>query len=315
MHPAYSVLFFTTLSGAGYGLLTWLSFAVLGGAARPPQLTGFVMLGVGLVLVTAGLLMSLAHLGRPERAIKAFSQWRTSWLSREGVAAVATYVPAVGLGLAWYALPQGYGAFNLLALLLGVGAIATVICTGMIYASLPTILAWSHPMVVWGYLVLAAATGGILYVAITVATGTIATFEILISLAALLAGWALKTSYWGNLDDAERTLTPGDAIGLRAFGHTRQIEPPHTVPNFLMREMGYQVARKHAEKLRQISVLTLFVVPIIALLLIMVAPNALAILLALIAVLTGAVGVFIERWLFFAEAQHVVMLYYGAEAA
>jgi len=315
MHPAYSVLFFTTLSGAGYGLWVWLSLAIMMGGVRAGEATGFVMLVLGAILVTVGLLISTVHLGRPERAIKAFSQWRTSWLSREGVVAVATYVPAVGLGLAWYALSPGHGVFNLLALLLGIGAIATVICTGMIYASLPTIRAWCQPVVAWGYLVLAAATGGILYVAIKVASSAAASFEILFALAALLAAWALKTSYWGDLDSDDGELTAGDAIGLRGFGRVRLVEPPHTQPNFLMREMGYEVARKHVDRLRQSCVLTLFIVPIVALLLIMIAPHALDVLLALIAVLSGAVGVFIERWLFFAEARHVVTLYYGAEAA
>jgi len=90
MHPAYSVLFFTTMSGAGYGLLIWLSITMIVGGIRAGEWQGFVMLGLGLVLVTTGLLASTLHLGRPERAIKAFSQWRTSWLSREGVAAVVT---------------------------------------------------------------------------------------------------------------------------------------------------------------------------------------------------------------------------------
>jgi DMSO reductase anchor subunit len=169
-------------------------------------------------------------------------------------------------------------------------------------------------VVAWGYLVLAAATGGILYVAIKVASSAAASFEILFALAALLAAWALKTSYWGDLDSDDGELTAGDAIGLRGFGRVRLVEPPHTQPNFLMREMGYEVARKHVDRLRQSCVLTLFIVPIVALLF-MIAPHALDVLLALIAVLSGAVGVFIERWLFFAEARHVVTLYYGAEAA
>src|SRR5690606_17573834 len=99
MHPALSVIFFTTLSGAGYGLLAWsglnLALATLrGGLPLAPegvQLAGVVL---GLGLSTVGLLCSLAHLGKPARAWRAFSQWRTSWLSREGVLAVATPLPA-----------------------------------------------------------------------------------------------------------------------------------------------------------------------------------------------------------------------------
>ncbi len=100
MHPAYSVIFFTTASGAGYGLLIWIGLVQL--FAGLPEHQGFRWAAFifAFGLVTAGLLASTAHLGRPERAWRAFSQWQTSWLSREGVAAVFTYVPA-GLLAIW----------------------------------------------------------------------------------------------------------------------------------------------------------------------------------------------------------------------
>src|SRR4029077_9268611 len=94
MHPAYSVIFFTTASGAGYGLLIGLAAAaILNLVPRDPVL-GFFGLGIALVLVTTGLLTSTFHLGRPERAWRSLSQWRSSWLSREGAAAIVTYIPA-----------------------------------------------------------------------------------------------------------------------------------------------------------------------------------------------------------------------------
>src|SRR4051812_4212280 len=101
MNPAPSIVFFTTASGAGYGLLFWL------GLLRPvglvPGVPAFALLclALALLLITAGLASSLLHLGNPQRAWRAFSQWRSSWLSREGVAAVATYVPPPAF---WYAL-------------------------------------------------------------------------------------------------------------------------------------------------------------------------------------------------------------------
>jgi len=96
MHPALSVIFFTTLSGAGYGLLTWCALAAL--AQWLPARPLLISLVMALVLVTIGLLSSLGHLGKPQRAWRAFSQWRSSWLSREGVASVLTFVPAVLVG-------------------------------------------------------------------------------------------------------------------------------------------------------------------------------------------------------------------------
>ena len=99
MHPAYSVILFTTASGAGLGLLAWLALLGMLDAVPADRWLGVVGLGLAFVLVAGGLIASTAHLGRPERAWRAFSQWRTSWLSREGVMAVATAVPAGVLGV------------------------------------------------------------------------------------------------------------------------------------------------------------------------------------------------------------------------
>ena len=88
MHPAYSIIFFTTLSGAGYGLLFLLSLGFL----PADRLLGIASLGLSAVLIVVGLMSSTFHLGHPERAMKAFKQWRSSWLSREGICAVAALV-------------------------------------------------------------------------------------------------------------------------------------------------------------------------------------------------------------------------------
>src|SRR5262249_61916837 len=108
MHPSLSVIFFTTASGAGYGLLAILG--VLVGLGLLPDDRSFVIaaLGLALAFVSAGLVSSTFHLGHPERAWRAFSQWRSSWLSREGVAASVTYVPAglFGLALVWVGKPD-----------------------------------------------------------------------------------------------------------------------------------------------------------------------------------------------------------------
>ncbi len=93
MHPAYSVILFTTASGAGYGLIAWLAYTVFTGELQSGAALNVVAFGLALVLISGGLLSSTAHLGRPERAWRAASQWRTSWLSREAVAALATFVP------------------------------------------------------------------------------------------------------------------------------------------------------------------------------------------------------------------------------
>src|SRR5256885_16479292 len=101
MHPAYSVILFTTASGAGYGLLIWLAAAGAVNLVPRDPMPGFFGLGLAIALISVGLLSSTLHLGRPERAWRAMSQWRSSWLSREGVAAIVTYTPIAALGLAW----------------------------------------------------------------------------------------------------------------------------------------------------------------------------------------------------------------------
>ncbi|MEK9531578.1 MAG: DmsC/YnfH family molybdoenzyme membrane anchor subunit, partial [Alphaproteobacteria bacterium] len=101
MNPAYSVILFTVLSGVGYGLLAVLGLLCLFSLNAASVLMNISVLLISLILITAGLVSSTSHLGRPERVWRALSQWRTSWLSREGVLAVLTYVPALLLALIW----------------------------------------------------------------------------------------------------------------------------------------------------------------------------------------------------------------------
>ena len=316
MHPAYSVIVFTTASGAGYGLLIWLAVgAALDLVPRDPRL-GFVGLGVALALITTGLLTSTFHLGRPERAWRALSQWRSSWLSREGVAAIVTYLPAGAFGFAWV-----FGEFvpDQLAIAASLSvpcAVVTIWCTGMIYASLPTIRAWHQPLVAPVYLVLALATGGVLLILLLAVFGYGVRWAAVATVLALVLGAILKQLYWSAIDTAAKTCTAEAATGLGSFGTVRPLDPPHTQPNFVMREMGYQVARRHAEKLRRLAVALLFLLPIVAgLLLLLNLPSSLQIAIATLAAISAGAGVLAERWLFFAEAEHVVMLYYRGGVA
>ena len=139
MRPAYSVIFFTVSSGAGYGLLIWLAVAVLTGRWELSAVPGLAGAGLALVLVSAGLMSSTFHLGHPERSWRAFSQWRTSWLSREGVFAVLTYVPALLFAAGWLMDDIGRGVVRGAALATVLLAATTVMSTGMIYASLKPI--------------------------------------------------------------------------------------------------------------------------------------------------------------------------------
>ena len=311
MHPAYSVIVFTTATGAGYGLLIWLSAGVaLGLVPRSPVL-GFVGLGLALALITTGLLSSTLHLGRPERAWRALSQWRSSWLSREGVAALAAYLPAGALGLGWVFGELWPGQVVVAAWLAVVMCLVTLWCTGMIYASLTTIRSWNHPLVTPLYVVLALATGGVLLTCVLTAFGHETHWALVVTTIALMVGWLLKGRYWYTADRTDRIHTAEAATGLGPFGTVRPLDPPHTQPNFVMREMGYQIARQHGDRLRRLSMFLLFVLPLLLMLAqFATMPRFAQVVLAVLAVLSASAGVLVERWLFFAQAQHVVTLYY-----
>lgn len=314
MHPAYSVILFTTASGAGYGLLIWMAVAAVF-ELLPAGLTFRIAgLGLALTLVVVGLLSSTAHLGRPERAWRAFSQWTTSWLSREGVAAVFTFAPVGVFALTLVFAPEQRVAVVVSAVASVLGALATLYCTGMIYASLRTVPAWNQSIVAPGYIVLGMATGGVLYVLLMAMFPGSPGVVGWLTIAALAAAAILKWSYWSRLQLMPRRWTAEDATGLGGFGKVRQLDPPHTQANFVMREMGYKVARKHVAKLRTVALVTLSVLPIIFLLLIMLMGGVLAPVWAALATASAGLGVLIERWLFFAEAEHIVTVYYGAEA-
>jgi DMSO reductase anchor subunit len=133
---------------------------------------------------------------------------------------------------------------------------------------------------------------------------------------ALLLGAVLKRLYWTAIDTARKTYTAEAATGLGRFGTVRPLDPPHTQPNYVMREMGYQVARRHAVKLRGMATLLLFLVPLAGMALLLIEPpHAVQLAVAAAALLSTMIGVLMERWLFFAEAEHVVMLYYRGGVA
>ena len=311
MNPAFSVLIFTTLSGAGFGLWIWLGLRIAFGA--PPQ--GFQALGWLLLLVYAGiaaavgLLASFWHLGKPLRAWRAFSQWRTSWLSREGVLSTACFLPAFAL-LMLLRDPGGAEApaTRIVAGLLALLAIATVCCTAMIYASLKPIPAWRHPLVLPGYLLFALLTGGLPMLSATGAgsDGMDRALPWLLAAIALLL-LALKLAYWRSIDRSPLPQTRGDAIGLPGR-RPSVFERPHTEANYITREMAFAVARLHASPLRIASALLFAGLPLLCLF--ALAGNAGAGWPLPLALGSALVGAFLERWLFFAQARHLVTLYY-----
>ncbi len=309
MHPALSVNFFTTFSGAGYGLLFLLGLFPLVGSVPEDGTFIVVSVGVALSFVTVGLLSSTVHLHHPERAWRSFSQWRSSWLSREGIAAVVTYIPALLLAWMWMVSESAEGG------VVGVGIIASLCAaimvgtTAMIYASLKPIRQWHNPFVVPLYFGFALMQGTLwLAVLLSWFDKPVETW-IVVYFIAVVAVWTLKLTYWWHIDHRVRLSTTQSATGLS--GNIKMLDPPHTEENYLLREMGYRVARKHANKLRRLAFVAGAVFPFFLAILAFGFFNANPFALLFIAAIAATAGTLLERWLFFAEATHTVTLYYG----
>lgn len=318
MHPAKSVIFFTTASGAGYGLaFLMMLFSMAGLIDEQAALgwTGFIMAGA---LVTGGLLSSTFHLGHPERAWRALTQWRSSWLSREGVMAVLTYPPVIAYGAGWV-----FGADLTQPVWIAIGVIGclcaafTVYCTAMIYASLKPVNAWHHPVVPIGYGVYAVMTGAVLLSMLARLTGVEALPADATALVALIAGFFVKTAHWDRIDNRPGPSDAGTATGLGGSGRVTLLEAPHSEANYLMREMVFQIARKHSASLRRVTQVAGFALPFlfIAAAILAAGHPAISTVCAIMAAAAVTVGIYTERWLFFAEARHTVALYYGADRA
>jgi len=315
LHPALSIIFFTTSSGVGYGLLAWIGLLAPIGALPLTRQFGAVSLLLALGCITAGLLSSTLHLGHPERAWRAISQWRSSWLSREGVAAIATYVPALTFAGLWL-FDARNGGWAVCGWLAAAGSIVTVICTAMIYRSLKPIRQWYNRWVIPNYLMLAAMTGALWLTAVLAALDVLRPAATALAAAFVLAAAAVKLAYWRSIDQNSAGSTLASATGLPPGRPIRPLDPPHTEENYLLREMGYRIARRHAAKLRRIALGGGFFVPLILLALAWLLRGAAAsAVLALVAAVAATAGVVVERWLFFAEATHTVALYYRGEAS
>ncbi|NMG38772.1 dimethyl sulfoxide reductase anchor subunit [Chelativorans sp. ZYF759] len=302
MHPALSIIVFTTASGLGYGLA-----AVLGlGLLDPLSWSTKIAHVLALLLIGGGLISSTLHLGNPQRAWRALSQWRTSWLSREGVMALVTFVPLTLNAFSVIFLDRHLIWAGLAGTVL---AAVTVYCTAMIYASLKAIDAWHTPLTPASYLLFSGA-GGALAASLFAASGTGPWAGLAIAgMLLLVAAWAVKLAWRNRLQRRPRS-TPETATGLGAIGKVRLFEPPHINDNYLTSEMGFRIARKHASKLFRIAFAAGLVAPLILAFIALFLPAGGAMVLLALAVLAFGAGVMVERWLFFAEARHAVMNYY-----
>ena len=314
MHPGLSIVFFTTASGAGFALFLLLGLGVPLGLVPASSWFGFAALTIAVLLSTGGLVSSTFHLGRPERAWRAFSQWRSSWLSREGVLAVLTFLPAAIFGIGWVFFGTTSAGVGLCGLIAAALAAATVTATGMIYASLKPIHQWHNRWTLPNYLLLGLMGGWLILDFLVHLWERRAGATAFWAFVVVLVAWWVKEAYWRFIDTTSARSTVESATALGRRGRVRLFESPHTEENYLLQEMGFQVARKHARRLRAIARLAAFVVPAVLTLLALLVGGAAGIVASGIAVASAALGLVVERWLFFAEARHTVTLYYGAMA-
>lgn len=288
MHPAPSIIAFSTFSGLGLGLLFWLGID----QTPPTGWVAFAFFAIGYILAVGGLISSTFHLGRPERAIKAFTQWQTSWLSREAWAAVAALL---AMGLFAFLLVFFDTHVPILGQIGAFFCLVTVYTTSMIYAQLKTVPRWNTGLT------------SALFLSLSIAGGALLSGRVLIALVLLLVAGAIQGVWWktGDTRFKKSGTDMKTATGLGSIGEVRAFEPPHTGTNYLLNEMVYTVGRRHANKLRVIALALMLVVPVVLLLL--PYPHIFGVL----ALISHIAGVLVSRWLFFAEAEHVVGLYYG----
>ena len=326
MHPAFSVIFLTTLIGAGQGLFLALYTSQVYAIFKllPTQHMGlFYAAGalIAVLLLIAGLIASFFHLGHPERAWRAASQWRTSWLSREVIVLPITMGLIALWGLAHYLdltrpLFQAPGGTEVdLTLILGflatIAAFALFIATGMIYASIKFLQEWHTPLTIINFILLGSASGFLIATTLSALLDT--------SLTRFYGGWALlfiisslifrSTSLVRN----KRLRPKSDlrsAIGVRHTNMTQKAQGAMG-GSFNTREFFHGKKDSFVKSTKYIFFVLAFLIPAVLVTMSFYQPGY---LLPLLATIFQYLGLIAERWYFFAEARHPQNIYYQSIA-
>jgi DMSO reductase anchor subunit len=322
MKPAISVIFLTTLAGAGQGLfLAYFSADMLSLLSVLPTISttsqGDVLAGtISLGLLLAGLIASFFHLGHPERAWRAAAMWRTSWLSREVIVLPATMALILIYTLLKFVdnhdimivLGNGYPLeWSTMTGLLGVVAVfALFLCTAMIYACLKFLPQWHSPLTVLNFLLLGSASGFTLAAALATISdpqwfGYFSTFAILLSIAGLVSR---SVSLVRNKNLRSPT-TIQSAIGIH-HPTIRQMAQGAMGGSYNTRAFIHTYGATLVKLTRRFFLLAAFAVPVILLIL----SNEASIMLCAAAFVIQYIGLLGERWYFFIEAEHPQNVYY-----
>ncbi len=308
MRPAFSVVFLTTLSGAGQGLLLALVIAEALGrldlAAPAPSRFYAIGAAIAFALCALGLLASFFHLGRPERAWRSAAMWRTSWLSREVIA-----LPLFMVLVAAYGTAHLY--HSRLTLVIGVHALVASLvlfyCTAMIYGCVRFLQEWASPFTVPNFFLMGCASG------LTLATGLAAALAVALVLPFALAAVLLTTlaavTRMASLA-RNRRIRPRSTLQSAIGVHqpvVRQISQGFTGRSFNTIEFFHGKTPAGMRRLRIAFIALAFVAPLV--LLPLAAYSHSAVLIALVFALQYG-GLVIERWFFLADSNHPQNLYY-----
>ena len=306
MHPAFSILFFTTLAGTAQGLIVLLALAVLGGVSMAP---GFLLMALGLaeVLLVAGLAASFLHLGRKMLAWRAVLMWRTSWMSREVIV-----LPAfIGLVAVWW-LGLRMGASTpwarFLPALLVLGAAALWYCTAMIYACLRFIEEWAHPLTIVNFTLIGLSSGLILGCALAALAGEARLLSAAgpYALALTLMAWFTRRLALKRNSAIKHKSTLQSATGIKSQ-RLVQKSMGMSAGAFNTREFFHGARQVTLKNVKAGFQILAFLLPALLLLWGVTSQSVLPWVLAAI---VQAPGLLAERWFFFAQAKHPQNLYY-----
>ena len=322
MHPAFSVIFLTTLIGAGQGLFLALFTGQLYSTIElvEPQPDAFYAVGslLSLALLLGGLAASFFHLGRPERAWRAAAMWRTSWLSREvivlpmmmGIIFLYGVFHWAGWTQPWILLGDGslpIDATFVLGMLGVLVALALFVSTGMIYASVKFLQEWSSPYTIANFIFLGTASGFMLAAAYSALIGNnLVSFFGTWAVIATLLGLGTRTASLVRNATLKHRSTLQSAIGVRHRGIVQKSQG-FSADSFNTREFFHHQSPATLKRIRAAFMVLVFPVPIALVLLAYALQSA---TLPIIAFVIQYLGLLAERWYFFAEAEHPQNLYY-----
>ena len=308
MHPSKSIIFFTVISGTGYGIFIGLLFNILFiEISYSLNYKLFISL-VSFLMIVLGLLSSTLHLGHPERAWRAFSQWKSSWLSREGLVSVITFFPMV---LFYYFWINNINGYVFLLIILCIFSLLTIFCTGQMYATLKTIPSWNNSLVTPIYIFNGITVGSLFVYSINFYFNySIFLYEKFIIITITL-NLLLKISYWILIRQKTNTNIQ-TAVGIKSKDISF-FEGPHTGKNYLTTEMINKSNNKNNNFLRLTFCILTFIIPLYMInqYSTLIADQFILKLSMIFVFILALVGMIIERYLFFIQSKHVVGLYYG----